>query len=181
MAEGKASEKSDTQKNTSAQSPCRVPQPRCTKCTKTSLGFLVVWLSPQKRYGRRRYKHTRAWARRAKYERDMKLPFLWSTHHSNRRKSKEWVQKSNKHQQAKGSTHISLDRWGLRAREEEEWNPHPFNQLVMERMKAERKETWSHDPNQLIRHHNHATKRHKAIPTAHSDAVVIARSEEMPM
>jgi hypothetical protein len=34
-----------------------------------------------------------------------------------------------------------------------------------------------HDPNQLIGHHNRATKRHKAIPTAHSDAVVIARSE----
>jgi hypothetical protein len=34
-----------------------------------------------------------------------------------------------------------------------------------------------HDPNQLIGHHNHANKRHKAIPAAHSDAVVIARPE----
>jgi hypothetical protein len=47
-------ERRDTQKNTSAQTTCRVPRPRCTKCTKTSLGSLVVWLSPQepkRRYG----------------------------------------------------------------------------------------------------------------------------------
>jgi hypothetical protein len=62
MAKGKASEWSDTQKNTSAQAPCRVPQPGCTKCTKTSLGFLAVRLSPRepkKCYGLNRYKHTR--------------------------------------------------------------------------------------------------------------------------
>jgi hypothetical protein len=37
-----------------------------------------------------------------------------------------------------------------------------------------------HDPNQLIGHHNHATKRHKAISAARSDAVVIARLEGTP-
>jgi hypothetical protein len=39
-------EKSDTLENTGAQAACRVPQPRCTKCTKASLGFLEVRLSP---------------------------------------------------------------------------------------------------------------------------------------
>jgi hypothetical protein len=39
--------RSDTQENTSAQTICRVPRPRCTECAKTSLGFLVVRLSPQ--------------------------------------------------------------------------------------------------------------------------------------
>jgi hypothetical protein len=37
-----------------------------------------------------------------------------------------------------------------------------------------------HDPNQLIGHHNRATNLHKAIPVAHSDAIVIARSEGTP-
>jgi hypothetical protein len=37
-----------------------------------------------------------------------------------------------------------------------------------------------HDPDQLIGHHNRATKWHKAIPAAHSDAVVIARPEGTP-
>jgi hypothetical protein len=41
----------------------------------------------------------------------------------------------------KGSTHISLDQQGLRAREEEEQNPHPFDKLIMEWTKVERKET----------------------------------------
>jgi hypothetical protein len=40
-----------------------------------------------------------------------------------------------------------------------------------------KKKAQSHDSNQLIGHHNCVIKRHKAIPTAHSDAVVIARSE----
>jgi hypothetical protein len=37
-----------------------------------------------------------------------------------------------------------------------------------------------HDPDQLIGHHNRATKWHKAIPMAHYDAVVIARPEGTP-
>jgi hypothetical protein len=56
-------ERSNTQENTSAQTIYRVPRPRCTKCAKTSLGFLAVRLSPQepkKYYGLNRYKHTRA-------------------------------------------------------------------------------------------------------------------------
>jgi hypothetical protein len=44
----------DTEQNTSAQTTCRVPRPRCTKCIETSLGFLAVRLSlqePKRRYG----------------------------------------------------------------------------------------------------------------------------------
>ena len=37
-----------------------------------------------------------------------------------------------------------------------------------------------HNPNQLIGHHNRATKQHKAIPTARSDVVVIARPKGTP-
>jgi hypothetical protein len=40
-------ERSDTQENTSVQTACRVLGPRCNKCTKISLGFLAVWLSPR--------------------------------------------------------------------------------------------------------------------------------------
>ena len=36
------------------------------------------------------------------------------------------------------------------------------------------------NPNQLIGHHNRATKWHKAIPAARSDVVVIARPEGTP-
>jgi hypothetical protein len=52
-AKDEASERSDTQKNMSAQTTCRVPRPRCTKCTKTSLKFSAMRLSPQE--PRRRY------------------------------------------------------------------------------------------------------------------------------
>jgi hypothetical protein len=40
-------ERSDTQENTKCPTTYRVPRPSCTKCTKTSLGFLAVRLSPQ--------------------------------------------------------------------------------------------------------------------------------------
>jgi hypothetical protein len=53
MAKDEAMERSDTRKNTSAQSTCRVPRPRCTKCPKTSLKFSVMQLSLQE--PRRRY------------------------------------------------------------------------------------------------------------------------------
>jgi hypothetical protein len=49
----------------------------------------------------------------------------------------------------------------------------------MERAKVGREEAWSHDPNQLIGHHDRATKQRKAIPMAHTDAVDIATSEGM--
>jgi hypothetical protein len=54
MAKDEAMERSDTQKNTSTQTTCRVPRPRCTKCTKTSQKFSAMQLSPQepkRRYG----------------------------------------------------------------------------------------------------------------------------------
>jgi hypothetical protein len=66
-----------------------------------------------------------------------------------------------------------------KGREREEQNPHSFDQLIMERTKVGKKETRSYDPIQPIGHHDRATKWHKVIPTTHSDAVVIARSEEM--
>jgi hypothetical protein len=47
QAKDEALERSDTQKNTSAQTTCRVPRPRCTKCTKTSLKFSAMQLSSQ--------------------------------------------------------------------------------------------------------------------------------------
>jgi hypothetical protein len=50
----------------------------------------------------------------------------------------------------------------------------------MEQAKVEEKEARFPNPNPLVGHHNRATKWHKAIPTAHSDAVVIARSKETP-
>jgi hypothetical protein len=62
----------------------------------------------------------------------------------------------------------------LRTREEEEWNLHSFDHLVMGRTKVERKEIRSHYPNPLVGHHDHATNLHKAILMVRSDAVVIA-------
>jgi hypothetical protein len=43
-----------------------------------------------------------------------------------------------------------------------------------------KREARSHNPKPLVGHHDRATKRHKVIPSGHSDAVVTARSEEMP-
>jgi hypothetical protein len=90
-------------------------------------------------------------------------------------KEQQTPNKQGTHPHLSGSTEIKN-----KGREKEKWNLHSFNQLVMERMKVARKETRSYDPNPLVGHHNHATKWHKAIPSAHSDAVVIARSIEMP-
>jgi hypothetical protein len=57
-----------------------------------------------------------------------------------------------------------------------EWNPHSLNQLAMERAKVGSREARSYNPNSLVGHHDRA--RHKAIPMAPSDAVVIARSKK---
>jgi hypothetical protein len=65
-------------------------------------------------------------------------------------------------------------------RTEEEWNLHFFNQLAMEQAMVGRREARSHDPKPLVGRHDRASKWHKAISTAHSDAVVIARSRETP-
>jgi hypothetical protein len=76
----------------------------------------------------------------------------------------------------KGSIHILLDRRGLRTREQEE----RVEPALLRPTRHRTDEGWMkggtiHDPNQLIGHHDRATKWHKAIPMAHSDAVVIAR------
>jgi hypothetical protein len=44
---GEASERSNTQRTRVLKLTSRVPRPRCTKCTKTSPRFDVVWLSPR--------------------------------------------------------------------------------------------------------------------------------------
>ena len=54
----------------------------------------------------------------------------------------------------------------------EEWNPYSLDQLVMD--EGWREEVQSHDPNQLIGHHDRATKWHNAIPMVRSGAVVTA-------
>jgi hypothetical protein len=50
----------------------------------------------------------------------------------------------------------------------------------MGRAKVGIREARSPNPIPLVGHHDRATKRHKAILTAHSNAVVTTRSEEMP-
>jgi hypothetical protein len=134
-------ERSNTQENTSAQMTCRVPRPRSTKCTKTSLGFLAVRLSPQepKRcYGLKGTSIQGLKHDRTKEGRDVRITFLRSTRHSKDENQRNGIKRAINTEQAKGSTHILLDRRGLRTREKEEWNPHSFNQLIMERMKVGR-------------------------------------------
>jgi hypothetical protein len=53
---------------------------------------------------------------------------------------------------------------------------HPTRHGMSEGWKREAR---SHNPNPLVGHHDRATKRHKAILTTYSNAVVIARSKEM--
>jgi hypothetical protein len=57
---------------------------------------------------------------------------------------------------------------------------HPFIQLVMGRAKVGKSKARFPNPNPLVGHHDRATKLHKAILTTHSNAVVTARSKEMP-
>jgi hypothetical protein len=63
--------------------------------------------------------------------------------------------------------------------EKKQWNLHPFILLVMGRAKVGIREARSPNPNPLVGHHDRVTKRHKAILTARSNAVVTSRSEEM--
>jgi hypothetical protein len=95
---------------------------------------------------------------------------------------KEMESRKQKHQQARGSIHTLLDQWGSRTKEErkEKWNLHPFIQIIMKRAKVGSKEARSPKPNPLVGCHDRESKWHKAISTAHSDAVVSARSGEMP-
>jgi hypothetical protein len=56
----------------------------------------------------------------------------------------------------------------------------PFHPTRYGTVKVGKREARFPNPNPLVGHHDRATKRHKAILTAHSNAVVTARSEEMP-
>ena len=79
-------EKSDALENMSAQAACRVTQPRCTKCTTTSLRFLTVWLSPwepRKCFGRIGTSIKSLSTKNQKCGKDTGFIFLWSTRHSN--------------------------------------------------------------------------------------------------
>jgi hypothetical protein len=82
---------------------------------------------------------------RTKDEKGIRFTFLRSTRHSNDGNRRNGIKKAINTQQAKGSIHILLDRWGLRRKEEEERNPHSSDQLV----KIGRKEGRSRDPNHL--------------------------------
>jgi hypothetical protein len=109
-----------THKRMSAQSTCRVPRPRCTKCTKTSLGFLVVQLSPRepkKCYGLIRYNHTRLKHERTKRgTRDS--PSFDPLTMANDVNWRNGIKRVINSKQAKGSIHILLDRRGLRTKGE---------------------------------------------------------------
>jgi transposase-like protein len=73
----KASERSDTQKNTSAPTTCRVPRPRCTKCTKTFLKFsMVVTVRTKEMQRSIRYKHTRVQHDNQKMGKDTRFTLL---------------------------------------------------------------------------------------------------------
>jgi len=64
---------------------------------------------------------------------------------------------------AKGSIHIFTGSMGIEnKRDKNRIHTLSTNSSWDERRPEE--ETRSHDPNQLIGHHNRATKRHKAIP-----------------
>jgi hypothetical protein len=116
-------ERSDTQESMSAQTTCRVPRPRCTKCTKASLGFLAVRLSPQEPkicYGLigtsiQGLKRERAQERKKTRVSPPFDPLAIATAGTGGMESKE-----QQKQQARGSTHLLLDRQGLRTREEKE-------------------------------------------------------------
>jgi hypothetical protein len=55
----------------------------------------------------------------------------------------------------------------------------PFHPTRHGTAKVGKREARFPNPNPLVGHHDHATKWHKAILTAHSNAVVTARSGEM--
>jgi hypothetical protein len=176
-------ERRDTQRNTRAQMTCRVPRPRCTKCTKTSLKFLAMRLSPQepKRcYGLQGTSIQGLWHDKTKRQ-EVTQDSPPSDPLANDRNRGSGIKRATNTKQAKGSIHILLDRRGLRTREEEErMEPVLFRPTCHGTDEGWTKGGMIHDPNQIIGHHYPATKRHKATPTALSDAVVIARPEGTP-
>ena len=97
-----------THKYTSAQTTCRVPQPRCTKCTKTSPGFLAVRLSPRepkKCYGRigtsiQEFKHEEP---KDKKRHGLHFPLIRSP--KQRRESRDWKQNINKQKGAQSTSY----------------------------------------------------------------------------
>jgi hypothetical protein len=145
MVKGEALERSDTPRNMSARATRRVPRPRCTKCTKSFLGFKAVRLSPRepkKCYGPtgtsiQELEHRRTKRRKEARDSPSFDPLAIAT-----TGIKEMESRKRKHQQARGSIRTLLDQRGLRTKEEqkEEWNPHPFIQLVMERANVGSKE-----------------------------------------
>jgi hypothetical protein len=85
----------------SAQTTCRIPRPRCTKCTKTSLKFLAMRLSPQEPKRRYDLQGTSIPSLGTTKPKDGKghmihLPLIHSP--KQRWESGMWNQKGNKHQ-----------------------------------------------------------------------------------
>jgi hypothetical protein len=76
----------------------------------------------------------------------------------------EWNQESNKHQTSEGLNPHLTGSTRIQNKRGEEWNPHSFDQLVMEQTKVGRKETRSHDPDPLVGHHDRATKLAQGYP-----------------
>jgi hypothetical protein len=182
MAKDETSERRDTQKNMSAQMTCRVPRPRCTKCTRTSLKFLAMRLSPQepkRRYGLQGtsiqgIRHDKSKRREETQNLPSFDPLAIAT-----TRIKEWNQESDKRRTSEELNPHFTRSMGLRKRgEKKQWNLHPFIQLIMGRAKVGKSEARFPSPNPLVGHHDRATKWHKAILTAHSNAVVITRSKK---
>jgi hypothetical protein len=144
-----------THKRMSAQSTCRVPKPRCTKCTKTSLGFLVVRLSLREPRNVAVQIGTIIQGLKHEEPKEGHMIHLRSILSPSQiagikgMESRE-QQTPNKWRAQSTSYWINVD-W---EQKREEWNLHSFDQLIMEQTKVGRKGKWSHNPNPLIGHHN---------------------------
>jgi hypothetical protein len=125
----------------SVQTTCRVPRPRCTKCTKTSLKFSAMQLSlqePKRCYGLQgtsiqglRHNKTKRWEETQ--DSPSFDPLAIATTGNGEVESKE-QQTPNKPRAQ--STSYWIDGDWEQERKKKEWNPHSSDQLVMERTKV---------------------------------------------
>ena len=75
---------------------------------------------------------------------------------------------------AKGSIHIFTGSMGIENQRERRMESVLFRPTCHGTDEGWREGVQSHDPNQLIGHHDRATKWHNAIPSVRSSAVVTA-------
>jgi hypothetical protein len=138
---------------------CRVPWPRCTKCTRTSLKFSAMRLSPQepkRRYGLQgtSIQGTRL-DKSKRREETQNLPSFDPLAIATTR-IKEWNQESDKRRTSEELNPHFTGSMGLRKRgEKKQWNLHPFIQLVMGWAKVGKSEARFPNPNPLVGHHCH--------------------------